>query len=231
MKTLVAVIALGLLAGSANAQASLGPQVSLGLWLNFDQTQSNTLDLQIPPVLGGGVRSTRLVGGAHTIVSFDLFSLISPQGLSVNVVIDEIRIAGESFDIFPGTPSGTLCVTGDPAGAGSGVLLLPLLAPPSVIADFHTQTFLTGPLEPFLPDGIRLAAHIEDQLQVDLLSLFRSNFQGGPAVVRTSATGTVPADVVFFGGAPFALNVTLFNSFTPPADPLLTECDAFLGAR
>lgn len=212
---------------AATPATALGPQVSVGLWLNLDATQENTLALEIPAALGGGVRTTRLVGGAHAVVTFDLLSMLTLQGLVVGVTIDEIRIAGESFDLFPGAPSGTVCVVGDDAGAGSGLMFLPLLGAPRVAASFETRTHLRGPLGAFLPDGIPLSARVEDELQVDLLSLFRSNFQGGPAVVETSATGTVPPEVVFLGGSEFALDVTLFNSFTPPGDPLLQECASF----
>lgn len=218
-----AVLSLGLLGGG------LDLTVTTSLWLNFDPTAQNVLRLQIPAALGGGARSTRLVGGVHALVSFDLRDLLSPQGINVNVNVDQIRVAGESFDLFPNAPTGTLCVAANPAGAGSGHLFIPLVGWPNVVADFNTDTFLTGPLGPFLPDGLKLSAHVQSPLQVDLLSLFRNNFQSGPAKVVASAQGTVPSDVLFFGGAGFSMDITLLNSFATPQDPLLTQCDAFLG--
>jgi hypothetical protein len=224
-----------LLFGMSAAASAPGFQVSTAMWLNFDQGSQNQLALTIPDRLGGGVRTTRLVGGVHAILTYNLLDFFSPDGVNVDATVDEIRIAGENFELFedaPDSATGTLCVIGDPNGAGSGHLLLPVVGWPTVSAQFNTVTFLTGALGQFLPDGIKLAAQTQAPLQVDLRTLFANKFAGGPVKVQASATGTVPKGTPFLQGSAFALNVTLVNSFSPPPDdPLLDECAAFLASR
>jgi len=229
---IVGALVFGFAAPPASA---LGFEVSTAIWLNFDQGSQNQLALTIPDRLGGGVRTTRLVGGVHAILTFNFLDFLSPNGVNVDATVDEIRIAGASFELFEDTPdsaTGTLCVNGDPSGAGSGHLLIPVAGWPTVSAQFNTVTFLTGALGAFLPNGIKLAAQTQAPLQADLRTLFANNFRGGPAAVQASATGTVPKGTPFLQGSAFALDVTLVNSFAPPPDdPLLEECAAFLQSR
>ena len=209
----------------------VGLQSAIGIWLNFDESYPNTLELGRPPIAGGGTVSSRLVGGTHAIVIFDPLRLLSPQGVRVKVVIDEIRAAAESFEVIPGFPTGTVCVMQDPDTPSTGEMRLPLLGKPRISADFSTLSFVTDPaLAALIPDGIALQAMIEDTVKADLRSLLVSRFQAGPIAVETSGEGTIPADVPLLGGQPFAMNVKILNAFAPPEDPLLDECEAFLGS-
>jgi hypothetical protein len=210
----------------------VGLQTAIGIWLNFDPRYPNNLELGRPPELGGGTVSTPLVGGAHAIVIFDPVRLLSPQGVRVRVVVDEIRIAAESFEILPGLPTGTVCVVQDPETPSTGPMVLPLLGRPRISADFATRSFVTNPgLAALLPDGIALQAMIEDTVDADLRSLLISRFQMGPIAVETSGEGTVPADVPLLGEQPFAMNVRILNSFAPPQDRLLDDCGPVFAAH
>ena len=232
MQRTIPILAVAALALGFDLPAAAGLfTVSTAMWLNFDQGTESDLVLEVPDALGGGVRTSRLVGGVHAIVTFNALDFLSPNGVNVDAAIDEIRIAGEAFEVFaniPASSTGTLCVTGDPSGAGTGHLLLPVVGWPTLTAQFHTVTLLTGPLMRFLPQGIALTAEAQAPLQADLRTLFQNNFQGGPVEVQTSASGTIPDDTPFLGGSGFSLNVTLVNSFSPPpGDPLLDQCAAY----
>jgi hypothetical protein len=221
-------------ATTALALALLNLTVTTDLWLNFDPNAQNTLTLVVPE--DGAVDTTTLVGGVHAIVTFNSADLISPQGINADITVDQIRIAGQSFQLFPGVPylvTGTLCVEADRVlGGGTGHLFIPVVGSPYVTAQFNTDTFITGGLYGFISQGIPLSANLQAPLQADLRTLFESNFQSGPVVVQTSATGTVPQNVILLGGAPFSLNVTIENSFNPPPqDPLLTQCDEFFATH
>jgi hypothetical protein len=225
-------------ATAALALALLNVTVSTDLWLNLDPSAQNTLTLVVPAnILGGGVDTTTLVGGVHAIVTFNSADLFSPQGINADFTVDQIRIAGQSFNLFPvfpelGLVTGTLCVEANPvSGGGTGHLFIPVVGDPYVTADFDTDTFLTGPFGRAIPNGIPLSAHAQAPLQADLRTLFESDFQSGPVVVSTSAAGTVPQGVALFGGSPFSLNVTIENSFDAPQDPLLTDCDQFFASH
>jgi hypothetical protein len=217
----------GLLSGIVSVQASVST------WLVFDPSAENRLVIDLPADLGGST-GTRLVGGVLATLHFDALSVILNQPLAVDVTIDEVRVAGESFAALPSLPeltTGTICVTADPDTPGTGTVTVPLLGLPQIAADMNTVTVLTSPVVgPLFPDGIVLAAHIEDELALDLRPLLRNRFTAGPVAVETEAAGTIPADVALLGGQPFRLAVTILNSLQRPEDPLLDECDAFLGA-
>jgi hypothetical protein len=97
-------------------------------------------------------------------------------------------------------------------------------------ADMRTRTFLTSSLGSAFPDGIALAAHIGDDLAIDLRTLLLNRFTAGPVAVDTEAQGVIPPDppdVFLLGGRPFSLQVKIVNSLQPPSHPLLDECAEF----
>jgi hypothetical protein len=108
---------------------------------------------------------------------------------------------------------------------------LPLLGLPHIEADMRTRTFLMSSLGSAFPDGIAVAAHIGDDLAIDLRTLLLNRFAAGPVAVDTEAQGVIPPDVFLLGGRPFSLQVKIVNSLQPPSHPLLDECAAFLAAR
>jgi hypothetical protein len=81
------------------------------------------------------------------------------------------------------------------------------------------------------PDGIALAAAIEDDIAVDLRALLLNRFAAGPVAVDTQAQGVIPADVALLGGQPFNMQVKILNSLQPPQHPLLDECAALLASQ
>ena len=218
------------LAVPALAAALISIQTSVSTWLVFDPTAENRLSIELPPDLGG-TTGTELVGGVLATLHFDLISLLLDLPLSVDVTVDEIRVAGASFVPLPNLPAlqtGTICVTADPNDPGSGMVTLPLLALPHIEAEMNTVTYLTSGLASLFPDGIPLAASIEDDLEVDLRALLLNRFAAGPVAVDTAAEGVIPADILLLGGRPFSMQVKILNSLTPPEDPLLDECADFL---
>lgn len=217
----------GLISGIISVQASVST------WLVFDPSAENRLEIDLPADLGGPT-GTRLVGGVLATLHFDPVSVILAKPLAVGVTIDDVRVAGESFAAVPSVPgleTGTICVTADSDDPGAGVVTVPVLGLPRISADMRTVTVLTSPVVgPLFPDGIALTAHIEDELGLDLRALLRNRFLAGPVSVETEAAGTIPPDIALLGGQPFRLAVTILNSLQRPEDPLLDECDAFLGA-
>ena len=180
-----------------------------------------------------GPTGIELVGGVRATLHFDPVRLLANLPLSVDVTIDEVRVAGASFapvPIIPGLQTGTICVTADPSHPGTGTVTLPLLALPHIHADMRTITFLTSGLASMFPDGIPLTAVIDDDIEVDLRALLLNRFTAGPVAVDTQAAGVIPPDVLLLGGRPFSLQVKILNSLQPPHHPLLDECAAFLGA-
>jgi len=206
---------------------------SVSTWLVFDPSQENRLEIDLPEALGGGT-GTRLHGGVLATLSFDVVSLLLNRPLLLDVTIDEIRVAGESFAALPTSPAlqtGTVCVTADPDEPGRGTVLVPVGRLPIIDAEMRTVTLLTSPaLGPLFPDGIALAARIRDELEVDLRALLRNHFTSGPVAVDTEASGVIPADLPLLGGQPFRIDVTILNSLSAPQHPLLDECDEFLAA-
>jgi len=92
-------------------------------------------------------------------------------------------------------------VTADPDEPGTGTVMVPLLGLPVIDAEMRTLTLITSPaLAPLFPDGIALAAHIRDQLEVDLRALLRNRFMAGPVAVDTEAAGVIPPDIALLGG-------------------------------
>jgi len=204
-------------------------QTSITTWLVLDPTAENRLNVEVPAQLGGPT-GTQLVGGVLATLTFDPVALALNLPLSVDVRVDEIRIAGASFAPLPISPNlqtGTLCVTADPNKPGTGAVTLPLLRPPHIEAEMNTVTYVTGLASAF-PNGIRLTAEISDDIEVDLRALLRNRFMAGPVAVDTAAQGTIPPDVFLLGGLPFSLQVKILNSLFPPQHPLLDQCAAFL---
>lgn len=215
----------GLLSGLVSVNTSVTT------WLVLDPSSENRLEIDLPPNLGGET-GTRLVGGVLATLSFDAVSLLLNRPLVLDVTIDDIRIAGESFAALPSMPqlqTGTICVTADPAEPGTGTVTVPLLGLPVIDAEMRTQTVMTSPLmNNLFPDGIALAARIREQLAVDLRALLRNNFTAGPVAVDTEASGVIPPEILLLGGQTFRIDATILNSLSEPEDPLLDECDAFL---
>jgi hypothetical protein len=172
------------------------------------------------------------VGGVLATLHFDLLKLLLDQPLSVDVEVEEIRVAGASFTPLATVPvqTGTLCVTADRDDPGSGTVTLPLLARPHIEAEMRTVSFPTA-LASLFPEGIALSAGIEDDLEIDLRSLLLNRFAAGPVAVDTEAQGVIPPDILLLGGLPFRLKVKILNSLQPTAHPLLDECAAFLASR
>ncbi|HEV7732388.1 MAG TPA: hypothetical protein VGR62_09525 [Candidatus Binatia bacterium] len=222
----ITLAAAGLLSGLISVQTSVTT------WLVFDPSSENRLEIDAPAEAGGAT-GTRLVGGVLATLTFDATKVLLDQPLTLDVRIDEIRIAGESFAAIPTLPdlqTGTICVVADPAEEGTGTVTVPLLRQPQIDADMRTVTFLTSPtLGALFPDGISLAAHIRDELEVDLRALLLNRFASGPVAVDTAAQGVVPADLPLLGGQPFRIEAKILNSLQAPQHPLLDECAAFLG--
>ena len=177
-------------------------QTSVTTWLVFDPTADNRLTIQVPDNLGGPT-GTELVGGVLATLHFDLVSLLLNLPISVDVTVDEIRVAGASFaplPIIPSLQTGTICVTADPNNPGSGTVTLPLLAPPHIHADMRTITYLTSPISSMFPNGIDLTASIDDDIEVDLRALLLNRFTAGPVAVDTQAAGVIPPDVALLAG-------------------------------
>ncbi len=214
------------LASTLALASFLSVQTHVTTWLVFDPTADNRLELEVPEFAGGGVRESRLVGGVLARITFDLVPLLLNQPASADVVVEEIRVAGESFDALPGLGTGTLCVSLDPVDPGGGILELPVLAPPHITAELRTLTHLAGPIAALVPDGIPLAATIDEDLQIDLRALLANGLTAGPAAVNTSAEGIVPPNVIVFGGQAFRIEAKILNSLAVPEDPLLDECEA-----
>ena len=207
-------------------------QASVTTWLVLDPTAQNRLRVEVPAELGGPT-GTQLVGGVLATLSFDPVALALSLPLSVDVRVDEIRIAGASFaplPIIPNLRTGTICVTADPNMPGTGAVTLPLLRPPHIEAAMNTITYVTG-LDSSFPNGIPLTAEISDDIQVDLRALLLNHFMAGPVAVDTEAQGVIPPDIFLLGGLPFSLQVKILNSLAPPQHPLLDQCAAFLSTR
>lgn len=211
--------------------ALVSTQASVSTWLVFDPSAENRLTIDVPAELGGPT-GTELVGGVLATLHFDPVRLLLNLPLSVDVTVDEIRVAGASFaplQSLPTIQTGTICVTADSNDPGSGAVTLPLLAPPHIAAEMRTITYLTA-LSFLFPDGIALTAAIEDEIEVDLRALLRNRFAAGPVAVETQAQGVIPPDVALLGGRPFSMQLTILNSLQPPQHPLLDECDALLAS-
>jgi hypothetical protein len=224
---------MNVLALAAPALAGLvSVQASVTTWLVFDPRSDNRLTIETPARLGGPT-GTSLVGGVRATLVFDPTRLALNLPLAVNVRIDEIRVAGESFAVIPNLPdlqTGTVCVTADPAQPGTGSVLVPVFHLPFISADMRTLTFLTSPmLSQLFPEGIALTAHIEEELELDLRALLVNRFLAGPVAVDAEAEGIIPPDLAILGGRPFAIQAKILNSLLPPSHPLLDECAAFLG--
>jgi hypothetical protein len=212
--------------------ALVSVQGSVTTWLVFDPTADNRLTIDVPLELGGPA-STELVGGVRATLHFDPVRLLLNLPLTVDVTVDEIRVAGASFaplQSLPTLQTGTLCVTADPNGPGAGSVTVPLLGLPHIQAEMRTVTYLTN-LSVLFPDGVALAAAIEDDLALDLRALLLNRFAAGPVAVDTEAQGVIPSDVALLGGRPFSMQVTILNSLQPPQHPLLAECAALLASQ
>jgi hypothetical protein len=101
---------------------------------------------------------------------------------------------------------------------------------PHIEAEMRTISYPTA-LPMLFPDGIALAAAIEDDIAVDLRALLLNRFAAGPVAVDTQAQGVIPADVALLGGQPFNMQVKILNSLQPPQHPLLDECAALLASQ
>lgn len=219
------------LLSAATFTALISVQGSVTTWLVFDPTADNRLTIEAPPELGGPA-GTQLVGGVRTTLHFDAVRLLLNLPLTVDVSVDEIRVAGASFaplGVLPTIETGTLCVTADADDPGAGSVTVPLLGLPHIQAEMRTISYPTG-LPTLFPDGIALAAAIEDDIAVDLRALLLNHFAAGPVAVDTTAQGVIPADVALLGGQPFSMQVKILNSLQPPRHPLLDECAALLAA-
>src|SRR5262245_41550705 len=91
--------------------ALVSVQTRVTTWLVFDPHSDNRLTIDRPADQGGAT-GTALVGGVRATLTFDATRVLLDLPVTVDVRIDEIRIAGDSFAPVPAIPTiqtGTLC--------------------------------------------------------------------------------------------------------------------------
>lgn len=197
--------------------------------LNLDPTGPNELSIELP---GGAVETSQLTGGVGATIILDTDKLLTWNGVFGTLRVDEVRIAGSSFDVIPDILStGTICLTQDPDTASGGfVYLRPLFKKEAdVQLTLSTLALVTDPglsqLAPPLPFGATIDTQVPLTLS-DLLAL--ASGEGGSLTITQSIVDTLPADIPLLGGSDVMATVTLSNSDMRAEGPLLDECDAFL---
>lgn len=99
---MLAAVLMVLLPTLAVAQSPV--QISVTTWLIFDPAVENRLTVDVPADLGGPT-GTELVGGVLATLHVDPVQLLLNVPLSVDVEVDEIRVAGASFAVLPSLPT------------------------------------------------------------------------------------------------------------------------------
>jgi hypothetical protein len=207
-------------------------QYRMPLILQIDPEAENVLELQEPEGLGGTVRTSQLVGGIATTLTFDSSQLLSRDGVMATVRVDRVRIAGTGFDILGLIPTGTLCITLDPDLPSGGVAFLrPVRGTASMQVTLATLSFATNPALVGVIPPIPLGATLEDEFPLSLVQTL-ALLLGEERVVYTTQSfeDALPPDIPVLGGAPVRVTTSLYNANGIAADPLLDECEAFLGS-
>jgi hypothetical protein len=207
-------------------------QFQMPLVLQIDPDVENVLELQEPAQVGGTTRTSQLVGGIATTLTFDARRLLTRDGVMATVDVDEVRIAGTGFDILGLIPTGTLCVTLDPdLPSGGTAFLRPVRGTTSMQVTLATLSFATSPAIVGVIPPIPLGAELEDEFPMSPVQLL-ALLLGEERVIYTTQTlvDTLPEDIPVLGGSPVTVRTSLYNANGIAPDPLLDECDAFLGS-
>lgn len=79
---------------------------------------------------------------------------------------------------------------------------------------------------------IALGATLEDEFPLSLVQLL-ALLLGEERVIYTTQSfeDALPDDIPVLGGAPVTVTTSLYNANDIAPDPLLDECDAFLGSE
>jgi hypothetical protein len=208
-------------------------QFQMPLVLQIDPEAENVLELQEPAGVGGTVRTSHLVGGIATTLTFDARRLLSRDGVMATVRVDDVRIAGTGFDILGLIPTGTLCVSQDPELPSGGVAFLrPVRGTASMQVTLATLSFATNPALAGLIPPIPLGATLEDEFPLSLVQLL-ALLLGEERVIYTTQSfeDALPEEIPVLGGSAVMVTTSLYNADMIAPDPLLDECDAFLGTE
>jgi hypothetical protein len=199
--------------------------IELPVLLTMDPNASNTFSLELPPLFGGEVVTTELVGNVWTTVFIDSNQLLNPSGVPATVRVDEFFTAGSPIDLN-GLNTGPLC-TFIPEGeeAGGIALLRPMFYRDATFnLTIPTTTVPADPNVAELLPPLPLALEIDTSVYQDLHGLLQLCNFGTGLTMHPVINTTIPDDVPLFGGSAVTLDVTLTSTRFAATDPLLDAC-------
>jgi hypothetical protein len=202
--------------------------------LALEEPSVLTLELPIfPPPFNE--ESTTLVGGVQTTIVADiglleLLGALIGKAIPADIQIDDILIAGTEILIGGGLPTGPICLFQDPdLASGGSAALNPLLG---VAAFSMTLNTRLGVTDPFLASLIGEPAPFTQVVDAtvplsigDLLALLAG---GGSGIALTQEIDAEFGPVPIIGIIHVTGTLTLASTDTPPSDPLLDTCAAFI---
>ncbi|MEB2346443.1 MAG: hypothetical protein OZ948_17095 [Deltaproteobacteria bacterium] len=187
-------------------------------------------------VLPEGPASTSLVGGVETTIVADLGLLrllgaMVGQALPADIQIDDVLIAGTAIPVFGGlVNTGTVCVFQDPAVPSSGSAAFNLLLGTAAFEmSLNTRLGLTDPTFNAMLGGPQaftqeIAAVVPISLS-DMLAIMGGT--GGGLAISQDVDATF-GPVPVLGTVHVTGTLTLASTDTPPVDPLLDDCVAYI---
>lgn len=221
---------------AALASVGLGcGSLDFPLTLALDGDNDITIDVYVLGSPTGIVAGTSLEGGVDLTMSTTLADLFDPHGILAMVTVDDVLIAGPSFELL-GQTTGTVCVN-DVPDSGGGTALLRLFqgeAEFNVVLDTVIQTL--GDLGSALPDGLPFSTALEASTPFTLGDLLDLVFGGGGGISVSQEISTTimgPGDgssiLDLIDGSPITATLTLVSADAIPDSLLIDECVAALG--
>jgi hypothetical protein len=211
-------------------------EIELPVSLALEQPSELTLELPIfPPPFDE--ETTSLVGGVETTITteiglFELLGALIGKAIPADIAIDDVLIAGTEILIGGGLPTGAICVFQDPdlASGGSASFNI-LLGVAAFEMTLNTRLGLTDPLlGSLLGEPAPFQQIVSAMVPVSIGDLLALISGGGSGLALTQDIDAEFGPVPILGTVHVTGTLTLASTDTPPSDPLLDECAAFIAS-
>lgn len=209
-------------------------KITLPVDLALEDPSQLTLELPIfPPPYD--VASTSLVGGVETTIKADigllqLLGAFVGQALPATIQIDDVLIAGTEILIGGGLPTGTICLFQDPDLPSTGnAAFNVLLGTAAFNMTLNTKLGVTDPLLGSLLGGpAPFSQSVSAVAPLSLGDMLAILAGGGGGLALTQNIDATVGPVPVIGSIHVTGSLTLASTDTPPSDPLLDNCAAYV---
>ena len=179
--------------------------------------------------------TTSLVGGVQTTIVanvglLQLLGALVGKAIPADIEIDDILIAGSEILIAGAIPTGTVCLFQDPGLASGGSAQLNLLLGVAAFdMELNTRLGVTNPgLAGLLGEPAPFTQIVSAVVPLSIGDLLTIVAGGDSGIAITQEIDAEFGPVPILGTIQITGALTLVSSDTPPSDPLLDTCTAFI---